>query len=81
MAFHAASMLLLLCNPNPSGGWRHDGRQWSSKSLATAQGLDQRSYGEKSSRSEGRKEFVAGQSRMRREVSWVVWPQTMHEGL
>ena len=49
------------------GAWR---KQWSPRSRATLQGLDQ----------EISKESVAGQCRMRWEVSWDECPQALQEG-
>ena len=60
--------------PTPSQRWGHGGRPWSPRSRATPQGLDQRGV-----KSERRKESVAGQCRMRWEMSSDECPQALQE--
>ena len=71
---------LLLPNPFRSMGTCRE--TWNSKSLATLQGLAGPEIVETEvAKNERRKEPVVGQCRMRWEVSWVGWPQALHEEL
>ena len=72
--------VVVVVYPAPSEGWGHGGTPWSPRSRATPQGLDQRSQRDRESpKSERRKESVAGQCRMRCEVSWDECPQALQE--
>ena len=74
-------LLLLLLLPNlfrGMGAWR---RSWSPRSRETPQGWDQRSERDRESpKSERRKESVAGQCRIKSEVSWDECPQALQDG-
>ena len=73
--------VVVVVYPTPSEGLGHGGRPWSPRSRATLQDLNQRSYRDRESpKSERLKESVAGQCRMRREVSWDECPQALQEG-
>ena len=81
LLFYHSVLLLLLLLPNlfrGMGAWR---RSWSPRSRETPQGWDQRSERDRESpKSERRKESVAGQCRIKSEVSWDECPQALQDG-
>ena len=63
--------VFLLLFPDPFQGMGHGGRPWSPRSRASFQDLDKSSIERKSYQSAGGAKSVAGQCRLRWQVSWA----------